>query len=65
MPKPQKEILSQNQSQDETLTQMEKILRRQAELDVLRPAGSQKYRDWSDIFKSMSNPQGDIDNYTC
>ena len=28
---------------------LEEILRRQAEIDVLRPAGSRKYLDWDSI----------------
>ena len=35
--------------QEEKQRKIDQILKRQAEHDVLRPAGSRKYKNWNDV----------------
>ena len=37
------------QKHAKSVAQMEKILQKQNELNVLQPAGSRKYRDWNSV----------------
>ena len=39
----------QNDDRDERAKRLDELLKRQSELDVLRPVGSRKYKNWTEV----------------